>query len=229
VRSGRSAFKSDIEWSIDWEHTRAFFVSVPSQGVFINVRREGDGADGRVGSVEPGAEYDQLRALIKEKLLDLRDPRSGEKVMDAVHYREEVYDGPQTQYAPDLIFVARDYSYLGRNLFGSRHVIETSQYMGNGFHRMNGIFMAYGPDIRRGVHVEGAAIVDIAPTVLHLMGLPVPDDMDGRSLTEIMQSGVGAPEIAEATVYQDTLDNTEYSKEEAEYVADRLQALGYLD
>lgn len=240
IRSGRSAFKSDIEFSIDWENTRAFFVSVPSQGIYINVI--GDDVDtvegassrrpsrrSRRGTVAPGKEYDDLRALIKQNLLDLRDPRTGEKVMDAVHYREEVYDGPQAHYAPDLIFVARDYSYLGRNLFGSRKVIESSQYMGNGFHRMNGIFMAYGPDIKRGVQIEGAAIVDIAPTVLHLMGLPVPDDMDGRSLTEIMKDGVATLQTSIAQSDDENLDNLEYSEEEAELVAERLGALGYLD
>ena len=264
VRSGRSAFKSDIEWSIDWEHTRAFFVSVASQGIYINVRRVGgdsrrspkpalspsaslwiNSAEGRsggdsrrqsggrdshrIGIVEPGEEYNQLRAFIKGKLLDLRDPRTGEKVMDAVYNREEVYAGAQTEYAPDLIFVARDYAYLGRNLFGSRHVIETSRYMGNGFHRMNGIFMAYGPDIRPGLRVEGAAIVDIAPTVLHLMGLPIPDDMDGRPLTEIVESSIAAPTFVTAHTEEEAGENMEYTQQDAEYVAERLQALGYLD
>ncbi len=235
IRSGRSAFKSDIEWSIDWARTRAFFVSVPSQGVFINVKRSANGADGpnggqrRPGVVEPGAEYDRLRAFLRQKLLDLRDPQTGEKIMDAVHYREEVYDGAQTQYAPDLIFVARDYAYLGRNLFGSRRVVEASQYMGNGFHRMNGIFMAYGPDIRPGLRVEGAAIVDIAPTVLHLMGLPIPDDLDGRPLAEIAHGAIAAPRFAAAEAADHTPYNLEYSQEEAEHVAERLQALGYLD
>lgn len=50
--------------------------------------------------------------------------------------------------------------------------------------------MACGPDIKRdGAKLAGLRIYDIAPTVLHMFGLPVPDDMDGRVLVEIFREG----------------------------------------
>jgi len=49
-------------------------------------------------------------------------------------------------------------------------------------HLMNGIFIAYGPDIAKGRKISGAQIYDIAPTILHMFGLPVPNDMDGKVL-----------------------------------------------
>ncbi|WP_193383885.1 hypothetical protein [Pyrococcus yayanosii] len=54
-------------------------------------------------------------------------------------------------------------------------------------HRLNGIFLAYGPGIKKGYKIENAKIYDIAPTILHIFGLPIPNDMDGRVLMEIFE------------------------------------------
>ena len=53
------------------------------------------------------------------------------------------------------------------------------------WHRPYGIFCAQGPGIRADERIHGATVLDIAPTVLHLFGLPVGDDMDGRARTDI--------------------------------------------
>jgi predicted AlkP superfamily phosphohydrolase/phosphomutase len=213
-----------VEATVDMTTTQAFFASVPCQGIYINVKRNG------LGVVEPGAAYDRLRASLKEKLSELRDPRTGQPVVDRVWYREEVYRGEQTPLAPDILFVARDYAFLGRQLFGSRAVIETSEHMGNGFHRMNGVFLAYGPGVRSGLHLEGADITDIAPTVLHTLGLPVPDDMDGRVLTEILQpEHQGTVRRVSAGGQEAVAAETGYSESEAAEIEARLEALGYLD
>lgn len=63
----------------------------------------------------------------------------------------------------------------------------------SGMHHKDGIFIVYGGPIRKGVSVENASIYDVAPTILAAMGLPVPDDFEGRVLTEIFE-----PEFLEA-------------------------------
>jgi arylsulfatase A-like enzyme len=86
--------------------------------------------------------------------------------------------------------------------------------------------MAWGPEVRSGETVEDARIVDLAPTILHLMGLPVPDDMDGRVLTDVLassrpieyQPASSAGEEADAGL----------SAEETAEVEERLRSLGYL-
>jgi predicted AlkP superfamily phosphohydrolase/phosphomutase len=178
-------------------------------------------------------EQTALRDLIKAKLLELEDPETGERIIDTVYFREEVYHGQQTPLAPDILFVARDYAYLGRALFGSHKSIERTTQMGNGFHRMNGVFMAWGPDIKPGFQVEKASIADLASTTLYSFGFPIPDDMDGQVLTQIFcDELVNTRPVtftAAANEAEADLDTVGYTDKEAAQIGERLRMLGYLD
>ncbi len=225
VRGTRSTFKSDLEAALDYSGTRAFFASIPSQGIFINVKREGGGL------VEPGTEYDQLRAEIKAKLLDLKQEKTGQRVVERVYYREEIYSGDQTQYAPDILFVAQNYGCLGRQLLGLKPIFQPSHQTPNGFHRPDGIFLAAGPQFKAGFELQNAAIIDVAPTILHLCGQPIPDDMDGQVLTEAFTpeflSGRQIQKVSAETFAQSR--KQEFSTQETDEIARRLRSLGYLE
>ena len=95
---------------------------------------------------------------------------------------------------------------------------------------MEGIFIAYGPNIRTGKEIDGVQIIDIAPTVLHLLGLPVPGDMDGRVVMEIFREGSDPfkrkPVVKEIGRYQG--DKGEPGESEKREIKDRLRALGYM-
>lgn len=56
------------------------------------------------------------------------------------------------------------------------------------YHSLSGIFLAYGPGIKKGNKINGSKIYDIAPTILHILGIPIPRDMDGEVLKEIFES-----------------------------------------
>jgi arylsulfatase A-like enzyme len=77
-------------------------------------------------------------------------------------------------------------------------------------------------------------LLDIAPTVLHLLGVPVPDDMDGRVLTELLEPASLSPvlERALAAVHTNgthsTANDSSYSPEEDAAIQQRLADLGYL-
>ena len=89
--------------------------------------------------------------------------------------------------------------------------------------------MAIGPHIKSGIQVESASVMDIAPTVLYECGIPVPDDMDGRILTEIFHEEhvkANPPQIAEPEDSGKSEYN--YSGEEEKEVQKRLKDLGYL-
>jgi len=77
--------------------------------------------------------------------------------------------------------------------------------------------MAYGPDIRKsGEKLPNLKIYDITPTVLHMFGLPIVKDMDGRALTEIFTKG---SEPGERRI---TYRGVDY---EAERIKDRVRRL----
>jgi arylsulfatase A-like enzyme len=100
-----------------------------------------------------------------------------------------------------------------------------------GCHRMNGIFVAWGPDVIPGGRLEDAALIDIAPTALHLLGQPVPVEMDGRVLSQALQpparAGLRTVSLAELG-FDGAAAEVSFSDEEADYVRERLAGLGYL-
>jgi predicted AlkP superfamily phosphohydrolase/phosphomutase len=95
--------------------------------------------------------------------------------------------GGQVNTGPDLLVGVNDWGavLLKERLTGE--VFERRSYSSRhtGSHRMNGIFIAAGPDIKR-CKVETIQLCDIAPTILHLFDVPVPADMDGRALEDIV-------------------------------------------
>jgi len=193
-RTGRGLARRLESWSrfaaIDMAHTRAFSEELNyAPSIWLNVR----GRD-PAGTVAPGREYDAVAAAIRERLLAWRHPTTGAAVVEAVYRRDALYHGPAVAEAPDLVVelaLENDYSYAClptvpgerlsvRRLAPSEHVAGKGGGM-NGSHRSQGLWALAGPDVRPGTAAD-AAIVDVAPTVLHLTGLPVPAWMDGRLL-----------------------------------------------
>jgi predicted AlkP superfamily phosphohydrolase/phosphomutase len=219
--------------NIDWEHTLAF---PGGYGLQVYVNRQDRFPR---GTVAPGQEYESLVEHITERLLALADPTSGDPVVKAVHRAQDIYRGAFADQAPDLI-VEYENVYTPRTVTrphqaptpstvvsGSRQRSLNPGLEGN--HTMDGIFIGYGPHILAGAPVE-PQIIDLAPTALYLLGLPVPGDMDGRVLTEIIEPGYVAehPVLYGDAATTSASDNS-YSPEEAELVREQLRALGYLD
>ncbi len=169
---------------VDWARTRAY-APVGMGAININLRgREPEGA------VDPGDEHESLREEIAAKLRDLRDPDTGERIAADVHLREEVYHGPFLDRAPDILFLPNASGLFAGSMtgfFSNRWIFENAAWPGH--HRMEGILLARGKRIRKGRRIEGAALIDLAPTILHLLGNSVPSDMDGRVLTELFEEG----------------------------------------
>src|SRR4029453_13149546 len=100
----------------------------------------------------------------------------------------------------------------------------------SGGHRMHGILVANGPQIRRGVAAPGAHITDLTPTMLHLMGRPVVDDMDGRVLEEFVDPAFmreNAVRTVAATGGHEAAD-ADLTADETGEIKERLRELGYL-
>ena len=208
---------------IDWARTTAYAPWGFQQGVSVNLAgREVQ------GTVELGADYEELRNRLQAKLMALRDPESGRPVVREVRFREECYRGPFLDMAADVVIVPEEGFSVSPP--PRRHALFQSTGWACGCHERDGILLAAGKGIRQGRFAPGAAIQDIAPTVLHLLGLPIPDDMDGRVLDELYtpEAGFGAPEY-EATSGSDGAEMQDiYTDEESRDLEDKLRGLGYL-
>jgi len=212
---------------VDWHRTVAYSLGNVGQ-IYVNLA-------GRepFGCVPPGAAYEQVRDQIIAQLSELRDPETGEQVVEAAYRREEIYDGDQTEYAPDILFMPRRLEYFGfgEYEFGSHRVIEAVKRGISGTHRMDGIFLAYGPGVQPGLEVKDAQIIDLAPTILHAMGEAVPEHMDGRVLEEIL-SDVPHPDQAPAQpdhwAHSSDDNGQGLTEEETQIISERLRSLGYM-
>ena len=97
---------------------------------------------------------------------------------------------------------------------------------------MYGILTMEGKNIRKGVQLEGAAIVDIAPTILHLCGVDIPAHMDGRVLEEAIEESYMRSHPVTGLHFEKEVDDEvvarEYSEEDAKVIQDRLRGMGYI-
>jgi len=152
-------------------------------------------------------------------------------VVSQVHRRDEIFQGDQLPRLPDLIVHTdrRRYVSFGHADFGSNRLLE--QGLGQtGHHTMTGVLAMCGPGIRQGVALQEAHILDLAPTILHLLREPVPPYMDGTVLRPALEAdladaaahGIGEPEGTSAGPPSD------YSPADEEAVRKRLEDLGYL-
>jgi predicted AlkP superfamily phosphohydrolase/phosphomutase len=200
--------------AIRWRRTRAFSTEMNTlPGIWINLRGRCP-----QGIVAPGREYERLREALREDLGRFTDPETGHKVVARVYRREELYHGPCLQEAPDLLLelnLDRGYSYTclpggGRGDGEPIRRLRSRERLGakggsmNGSHRRQGIFLfardgragswgtgqngdaGNGPAGRR--QIERLSIMDLAPTILRFFGVPVPKDMDGRVIDEIVDN-----------------------------------------
>lgn len=212
---------------VDWSRTVAYSLGNVGQIHLNVVGRE------PLGCVPPGEAYERARDEIIARLWELRDPETGEQVVETVYRREEIYHGDELERAPDIVFIPRRLEYFGfgEYEFGSHKIIEAMERGISGTHRMNGIFLAYGAGIRPGVVVDGANLVDLAPTILYLMGEPIPEHVDGRILTEILRGDVVVtPRKERPDQWQRPPDEPAptLSQEDEALLRERLRSLGYV-
>jgi predicted AlkP superfamily phosphohydrolase/phosphomutase len=210
---------------VDWERTKAY--AMGNMG-YISINLQGREPK---GCVKPGEDYRKTVDEITEALYDMKDPETGEAIIDRVFSREELYSGPHLSEAPDLFPVPREFRYhlRGDYIFISNHAIEKFWLISGG-HRPKGVFMAAGQPIKKGARVEGKRIIDIAPTILTYMGVPIPFDMDGKPMLDLFTeefSMILPPQYTESS-QEPPLDEKILSEEDQEEIRKRLRSLGYV-
>jgi predicted AlkP superfamily phosphohydrolase/phosphomutase len=158
---------------IDWARTRAVAMGYLGQ-VYLNVR--GHRPQGVVAPESAAGERERLRRFITA----LRDPRTGEPMVQRVVTRDEAYRGAEVTHAPDLLVEWRP-GYVGDGgLSGGGNVVTASPPGLSSDHWNESALLVHGDGVRR-VRFS-AELEDVAPTVLRALGVKIPADMEGAIL-----------------------------------------------
>ncbi len=205
---------------IEWSRTKAYYF--PTNGFFVNLK----GRD-PFGTVEPGEEYEAVRDDLIRRLEALRDPIRGERLVPIAKRREELFAGRNVVRLPDVFieFLDRPYDAFMHD-YDVPEVFRRNQW-GDGTHRRDGLYIGAGPDLAAGGEAEGLEIFDIAPNVLHLMGYPIPEHMDGRFRRDLL-----GPEAEREARFEPFAGGSDgrfgITPEEEQDLEDKLRRLGYL-
>ncbi len=134
-------------------------------------------------------EYNRVVGDIISRMKELKD-KDGVRIIKNAWKRDEMFSGEFTKDVPDIIFQAND-NYEPEYHLGLSVVSERPLEKLTGVHdtHREGIFMAFGPDFKKGHDVGKPSIMDITPTLLHMFGAKVPSDMDGRVLKGVFKKG----------------------------------------
>ena len=166
--------------NVNWNYTKAYALGLGQ--IYVNLRgRE------RFGIVEPGNEYDQVVEEIAVKLKTFKDPETREGVVQGVYPRASIFNGPYTDEAGDIqITFYSGYRTSWQTSLGGipAHIVLANLKKWSGDHcasdpsDTSGIFLC-----NRRVPDRAKSILDIAPTLLQIYDIPIPEDMDGNPIS----------------------------------------------
>ena len=210
---------------LDWQKTKAYASTTTSNGIHIRVARSSDETG------VPVEQYMDFRQELIEKLYAIVDDK-GEQVVKQVLTREEAFPGLNNSKAPDLTIVMRDHSFL--SIVNKEPVLYKRPQV-EGTHYPTGVFMAKGVGIEKGMALGPLELVDVAPCLLHSLGLPIPSDLEGKIPHGLFEADFLASQPlkeGEATCGPDSYalqeKHTLHAEEEAQIIK-QLQALGYME
>ncbi len=227
-------FENLDEAPVDWTRTRAYTNEAfrASPAVWLN-------------STPDRVAREELLREAEQALGELKDPETGKPAIRHVYRTRELYQGPLVDRAPELIPSWWEDGFLleqsqpGRDastdVERSREPI-TGGVEFAGSHRLHGVFMMAGGPVRQGHVFSGARIIDVAPTVLYLMGLPIPHDMDGTPLVDALDPDYVASRPphhetngGSAGKPTESPAETVFTEDEARLIEERLKSMGYIE
>jgi predicted AlkP superfamily phosphohydrolase/phosphomutase len=214
---------------VDLERTRTYPVGY-AEGIFVNLK-------GRqpAGTVEPGSEYESVRDDVIAVLSQLKDPDTGQPVARRVQRREDIWSGPCVHLLPDVVMEQCEKIYdvetfperAGDEPFYSLPAPDPGRWLRLGAHRPYGVLLATGPHIQRAQPAD-PRIADVPATALVLLGCDMPEEMDGRALTEVLSDDVGPVGVFSAEAAQYGGRQERFSEDDRRSVESRLKDLGYM-
>jgi len=208
---------------IDMSQTTAYCDSTEGHFAALRLNLRGREPQGIVSPEERGA----AAAELIDRLLAARLPGSDQPVFVRAWRMEELYPGPAAADLPEILLEA-DRRFLCRPYY----VRPTAAKLPVPFpeHERTGVLLAAGPSIRRGGRREQASILDVTPTLLQLLGVPVWREMDGKVIGSLFREPPAIAWVDGATlgVRSAWVGGDIEPGTSSEDVMRRLQALGYV-
>jgi len=162
---------------IDWSKTLAY-AECGSEWAIIWINLKGKFPRGIVD----GSQFEEIREKIINKIRELNDPETGESVVMMSKKGEDIYGNIKD--APHIVLLPKD-GYVFRSTINNPSIFEY-EYERTGEHSLRGIIAFYGKYINKG-EFKGIKVYDIVPTILALLGLPIPTYVDGKVLKDIFK------------------------------------------
>jgi predicted AlkP superfamily phosphohydrolase/phosphomutase len=165
--------------NVDWSRTKAYALGLGQ--IYLNLRgRE------KFGILDPGPETDRLMEEIRQKLEGVQDPDTHQSVVQKVYFGREIFHGPRMPEAPDLQVDFRDgYRTSWQTSLGA---IPSGIVVAN-MKKWSGDHCASDPSDTQGILLSNRpittatpSILDVAPTVLSILGVQPPGKLDGQPL-----------------------------------------------
>ena len=177
-RNPLDRFESDFFANTDWTRTKAYGLGINS--LYVNQRSREKTPD---GIVNPGEEFEKVRSELIRELKKIKDPKTREPVISNVYRPEEIYSGPYTSQAPDLI-VAYNQNYRASwdTILGGypEEIILDNRDPWSGDHCMDSQYLAGVLLCNRKVGLIDPELIDLAPTILNQFDISIPEAMTGR-------------------------------------------------
>lgn len=169
---------------LNWKKTTAFFLPSDHFQGFLSINLKGREP---WGTVAPGAEYDEVCNQLSEELKRLMNPATGKPAANAVVKVSDVYQGVNLYCLPDLVVQWATAGPIRQLYHPKCGVISDEQFqLRKSQHAADGFLIAAGRHIKKGAVLGGASTMDLAPTILYLLGQAIPREMEGHVLLDLL-------------------------------------------
>ncbi len=204
---------------LDWTASRAY-TSVTSTGEGVSLNMKGREPQ---GVVDP-KDYESLREELFQALSEFRDPDTGKAPISKIYRKEEVLSGKFLDTAPDLLLVPAPFYSLTH----AKGMVEDADWL-SGDHRLEGVVVATGPQVKAGALTETVELIDLGPTAMAALGVPSALPRDGKVVASLVGPDVQLEVTDDGRGGAHGVDQSGLTSEEEGEIEQHLRGLGYVE